>query len=225
MSRLERLAPLTGVVFVALIIVSLILIAEDAPDFVEEPREVADYYAGNTGRLIAGFYIGALANVFLIWFAGSLRSALRSAEGGEGRLAAVAFGGGVAAAVLFIASDWINLAAVFRADEDGAIDPAVAASLNDVAGGFLGGGAALALGVLVAAAAVIALRSGSILPRWLAWISLALAVLLVSPVGYIGTAIAALWVVIVSVMLYVRQGPSESAGVSPAATPPGAGST
>jgi hypothetical protein len=48
MSRLERSAPLTGVVFVVLVIVSLILISKDAPDFVDERGEAADYYAGDT---------------------------------------------------------------------------------------------------------------------------------------------------------------------------------
>jgi hypothetical protein len=152
----------------------------------------------------------------------STRSELEVEWGGDDRLGAVqhlelcvAFGGGVTAAVLFIASDWINLAAVFRADGDGAIDPAVAASLSDVAGGFLGGGAALGIGVLVAAAAVVALRSNAVLPRWLAWISLALAVLIVSPVGYIRTAIAAIWLLIVSVTLYLCQRPSVSAVIPP----------
>jgi hypothetical protein len=217
MSTLERLAPLSGVLVVVLTVASLIIVGEQ-PDFVDEPDAVAEFYADDPGKLIGGFYVDALGSVILIWFAGSVRSALRVAEGGEGRLSAVSFGGGIAAAVLFLAYDAINLAGAFRADEDGAIDPAVAASLNDVSSLMLGGGAAMASAIFIAAAALVALRRRAVLPAWFAWISIPLAILLISPFGFIGLFGLLPWILIASIVLYMGQ--RESAPGTPPPPPP-----
>jgi hypothetical protein len=205
MARLERLAPLTGLAVVVLTVVAFILIGEDAPDFIDDPQAVADYYAGDTGKLIAGYYLISLAGAFLVWFAGSIRRALRIAEGGDGRLAAISFGGGVLSATMLIAGAMANLAGVFRADEDGAIDPTVAASLNDLSGLFLGIGSAIGAAVMIGAAAVVSLRTSAALPTWLAWLSVPLALLLASPFGFIGLLPYLLWILIVSILLYRGQ--------------------
>jgi hypothetical protein len=215
-STLERLAPLSGVLVVVLTVAALIIIGEQ-PDFVDEPDAVAEFYADDPGKLLGGFYVDALASLLVIWFAGSVRSALRVAEGGDGRLSAVSFGGGVAAAVLFLAYDAVNLAAAFRADEDGAIDPAVAASLNDVSGLMLAGGA-MASAVFIGAAALVALRRRAVLPAWFAWISIPLAILLVSPFGYIGLFGLLPWILIASIVLYIGQ--RRAAPAAPAAPTP-----
>jgi hypothetical protein len=223
MSRLERLAPLTGVVVVVFTVVAFVL-AGDSPDFTDDPQAIADYYADDPGKLQVAFYIDAVGTFFLIWFAGSVRTALRTAEGGLGRLSAVSFGGAVVAGAMFLAYDAANIAAAFRADEDGAIDPAVAASLWDVGGVFLGMGGAIASAVFVTAAAVVALRRRAVLPVWFAWASVALAIVLVSPFGWVGLIGFLLWVLIVSVMLYVAQGRAAPAApiatASPSTQPP-----
>jgi hypothetical protein len=219
MSRLERLAPLSGVLVVLLTIASFIIVGEQ-PDFIDEPDAVAEFYADDPGKLIAGFYVDALGSVLLILFAGSVRSALRTAEGGEDRLAAVSFGGGVAAAVMFLVYDMLNLAGAFRADEDGAIDPAVAATLNDASSLVLGIGGAMASAIFIGAAALVALRRRAVLPAWLAWISLPLAILLISPFGFIGLLGILLWILIVSIVLFLAER-ERAPAVPPTAPPPG----
>ena len=104
----------------------------------------------------------------LIWFLGELWARLRSAEGGNGRLSGIAFGGGLVAAAMFLLVDMVNLAGAIRADEDGKIDPGVAATLYDVSGLSIAA-AAFALSVLAFATAAVAFRTG-VLPRWLAWL-------------------------------------------------------
>jgi hypothetical protein len=57
----------------------------------------------------------------------------------------------------------------------------------------------VAAAVLVGATAVAALYTRRILPTWLAWVSVVLAVaLLILPINFIATPVFALWVLVVS---------------------------
>jgi hypothetical protein len=220
MSNLERYAPLTGVVVVILTVVGLILTGE-GPDFIGDPEEIADYYADDSGKLIGGYFIDALSAFFLIWFAGSVRVALRAVEGAMGRLSAVAFGGAVAAAAMFLLFDISNMAAAFRADEDGAIDPTVAASLYDLGSVALGIGGAIASAVFVAATAVVALRGRAVIPAWFAWVSLVLALaLLIGPIAWAALIGFLAWILILSIALFIAEGRAAEPG--PAGPAPGA---
>lgn len=78
------------------------------------------------------------------------------------------------ATAFFLLIDFVNSAGAIRADEDGRIDPAVAASLFDLSGSFLQG-AGFASGVLMLATAFVALRTG-FLPRWLGWVTLVIGI-------------------------------------------------
>src|ERR671911_1220774 len=102
--RLERLAPLTGVVAVLLLIGALIV--EGQPPDADAPTDdVVRFYSENDARLLAATFIGGLAAAFLIWFGGSV-FALRSAEGEPGRVSAIAFGGFLLAAAGLTMSFW-----------------------------------------------------------------------------------------------------------------------
>jgi hypothetical protein len=217
-SNLERYAPLTGVVVVILMVVAFIM-AGEPPDFVGDPEEIAEYYADDSGKLIGAYFIDALGAFFLIWFAGSVRVALRAVEEPMGRLSAVAFGGAVAAAAMFLLFDIANMAAAFRADEDGAIDPVVAASLFDLGNIAFGIGAAIAASVFVAATALVALRSRAVIPAWFAWVSLLLAlVLLIGPIAWAALIGFVIWILVMSIVLFMAQGRApEPAGPAPGA--------
>jgi hypothetical protein len=210
-TRWERLAPLTGVLAFVLTLVSVILL--DSPDFLEKPDEVAKYYADDPGKIIAASYIGFLGTVAYIWFVGVLRSRLRRVEGPLGRLSAIAFGGGIASAALFFFIDAFNAAGAFRADEDGAIDPAVAASLYDMSSVMINA-SGFAASVLVLATSALALRTGgTVLPSWLAWIGVLIGIGCLTPIAYIFLGLYLLWILAVAVMLYVRPvltGPGET---------------
>jgi hypothetical protein len=210
-TRWERLAPLTGVLAFVLTVVGVILL--DAPDFVEKPDEVARYYADDPGKIIAASYIGFLGTVAYIWFVGVLRSRLRRVEGPLGRLSAIAFGGGIVSAALFFLIDAFNAAGAFRADEDGAINPAVAASLYDLSAVMINA-AGIATSVLVLATSALALRAGvNVLPAWLGWIGVLIGIGLLTPIAYIFLGLFLLWMLAVAVMLYLRPvlaGPGET---------------
>lgn len=211
-SAWEQRGILMGVVAVVLTVAGFAL-AGSSPDFLAEPQEIADYYADDNSKVTAAAWVGMIGTAALIWFLGELWARLRSAEGGNGRLSGIAFGGGLVAAAMFLLVDMVNLAGAIRADEDGKIDPGVAATLYDVSGLSIAA-AAFALSVLAFATAAVAFRTG-VLPRWLAWLSLPFGVALLTPINWIVVLVGLLWVLAVSISLYVR--PRRPAGAPPTA--------
>ena len=204
LARWQRLEPLAGVVFVILAVIALLTAAGE--DFLAEPAEVADYYVDNSGRVIVAAIIGGIAIFAFFWFVGAVRNRLRVRETPEGGLPALAFGGGIAAATLLLVANAANMAGAFRAEEDGEIDPAVAAALNDISSLIIGIAAPVALAVFVAATGIVSIATG-VLPRWLGWLSLLLALgFLIPYISFVFWVPFGIWVLAVSVLLYLRPG-------------------
>jgi hypothetical protein len=177
--------------------------------------EVLAYYEDDTGAILTGTYLFGLGVLFFLWFLGSLRSVLHRTEGGVGRLSAVAFGSGVATSVLLLGFAAPSIAAAITADEN-ELSAESAQALWTLEDGFFVA-SWFTIAVLFAATAVVSLRAGA-LPRWLAWVSLVLAVAIVVP--WVGWAVLIfgfpLWVLVVSVLLW-RQ---SARGVEASATVP-----
>ena len=106
--RLELL--LVGIAPLLLGLAGLIVLEgpADRPELNQPPAVILSYF-GEQDTVILGSFLLMLAAVAFIWFAGSLRVVLRRKEGGEGRLSAIAFGGGVAAGVCMLAWPAANL--------------------------------------------------------------------------------------------------------------------
>jgi hypothetical protein len=150
----------------------------DRPELDQPPVMILDYFSGQDTVIIGSFLLMLAAMLFL-WFAGCLRVALRSAEGGDGRLSTIAFGGGVAVAVFMLAMPAVNVCGALSADF---LSVRQAQTLYLMGDAFLYP-AAMAAAVMLGATTLVALRTG-VLARWLAWPSLALALwLLVPPLG------------------------------------------
>lgn len=198
--RWQRYEPLAGVVFVVLALVSVITASGE--DFMAEPSEVADYYVDNSVRVIVAEIIGGYAIFAFFFFVGAVRNRIRVPQTPEGGLPALAFGGGIAAATLILVANAATMAGAFRADEDGEIDPAVAATLNDISSLIIGIAAPVALAVFVAATGIVSIATG-VLPRWLGWLSLLVALgFLLPSISFVFWVPFALWVLAVSVLLY-----------------------
>src|SRR5919106_1352365 len=92
-------APLTGIVFVVLLIVGAVIVGE-TPDATEDSaQEVLDFYAEDDDTIAIGSLLWGFGSVFLLFFAGWLRSVLRAAEGEGGVLSAVSLAGAIVLAV------------------------------------------------------------------------------------------------------------------------------
>ncbi len=200
-SRLERLAPLTGVVTVVLMMVGAALFG--VYDYLPSAEKLEEILSANPTRVYLAGYIGSISAFFLIWFAGSVYSALREREGGTGRLSMVAFGGGVASGVALAVGFSAIVASGSRAGAVGGISPAEAVTLYDLYSQVLGGMFAITLAVFIGATAVVSLRA-AVFPAWFGWVSALIAFGLLTPIAYIVLAFSLVWLLVVSIWLYRR---------------------
>jgi hypothetical protein len=202
---LARLTPLTGAAFFVLIVVALIIegsppAADDATD------EVVRWWTENDTRGLAAAQLGGLASAFLIWFGGSVRATLRRAEGEPGRVAAIAFGG------FLIAGG--GLASIFgfdfaAADTAGDVPAGVTHTLSVLSELFF---IPFTMGLLVAllATSIVILRHRGPLPRWLGFAAIVISIAFLTPAGFVAAIPTAIWILYVSVLLFLRQEPATT---------------
>ncbi len=74
-SRFERFAPLTGIIAVVLFSIGAALL--NIYEYLPTADKLAKILSDNAANVFAGGYIGTISAFFLIWFAGSVFSALR----------------------------------------------------------------------------------------------------------------------------------------------------
>jgi hypothetical protein len=197
-------APLTGVLFVVLIVVALLLGGE-APDADDPIREVVDYWVDNEGAATAGSVLEVLAAVALIFFAASVRGALRRREDASAILSTAAMGGGVVAAAGIGVDAAIRFAA---ADLAGDVDPRVIQTLNAMWADFFFP-MVIGLGTLILATSLGALRT-RLVPVWFAWIGIVICIVFATPIGFIGFLAGGLWLLILSVLLWRQEADAGS---------------
>jgi hypothetical protein len=139
-----------------------------------------------------------LGSLAFLWFAGTLRSRLVAAEGGNATFASIAFAGGVATGVFALGIPTGGIVAALGIDQIGAQE---AAALNALEAAFFIA-AELSAILLLAAAAAVALRTAA-LPRWWAAASIVLAVwLVIGPIGWLGLLVGLpTWTLVTSLML------------------------
>jgi hypothetical protein len=218
----ERWTPVSGLVFaVSFLALFFVFFVPGELPASADAAQIADYYRGRgTAGFLFMYSLIGLSGIALLWFTGSLRASLRRAEPGSGSLSDVAYGGGLASAVLLLAGGTALLApfAVIITSTL-TIDPSVYNLLSAM--GFL----AINLGlfgqaVQVAATSVVALRWGG-LPVWFAWVGFLVALALVLNLLYFfGLWIWVAWVLLASGLLLARPIGRASFGVRAAAPPP-----
>jgi hypothetical protein len=209
--RWERLAPLTGIVFAVLLFASF-AIPGTPPSADDSTAKVVHYWSTHDTENIIAALVGAVAVVFFIWFASSLRSAIMEAEGGTGRLAAIVYGGAVIVATGASVAVGFAFAA---ADSVGDVPAAVTQTLSVLnIDTFLFFSAGIAVFWFGTAFATFKTR---VLPVWLAWVSMVLAIVAFTPAALAAVLGFLIWVIIVSVLLYRRQ-PKAATPTAPATT-------
>jgi len=199
----ERFAPLTGVMAMSLLVPGVALLSSGAPKFMMAgPERYRRYYELHQGDIRAGGVAMILSVFLLLWFLGSVRAYLRSREGGDGRVSAIAYSGGTLGIVCVLLATVVKVAPALRLDTSGALDGAHALWFADTAGVLFGLASPVCFAALTAGCAVIGFRFRA-LPIWFSWLSAALAILLVIPlVGWIGLLVLPVWVVLLSIQLY-----------------------
>jgi hypothetical protein len=210
--RWSALAPLTGVLFVAIAIVGF-AIGGSTPDSDDTPQKVLSFYRDHDTKEIWASAFGAWSMVVFVFFLSVLRSALRAAEGGVSRLSTAAFGGGLLLASGFLTFAGLNFTLADTADH---LTPDAAQALNELNTDMFFPLAA-GNGVLMLATGLSILRYGG-LPGLAGWAALAIGIAGVTPAGFFAFIAFGLWSLVVSVILWRR---AEAAPPAPAtaATP------
>jgi hypothetical protein len=193
---------LVGVAFVALFVVITILFGDGQDATKKTAQEVINHYKDNkTQETIGGLLVGVAAIVLLFW-GGWLRRVLRAAEGEGGILSAVAFAGAIVFAGGAIVSGAIHLELADYSDNLEVVNPLVFQTLNAFEwNNFLF--FPVGLGTLILASSISAIRHGS-MPKWLAWVGIAIIIVSATPVGFIGFFGAPAWILVLSVLGAVR---------------------
>jgi hypothetical protein len=206
-STWERLAPLTGLVFVA-IVVAVFATGGSTPGDHDTAREVQDFYGQHHDKHMLLAFIMAISIPFLLFFVSILRYELRRA-GGTGQLANAAFAGGVLAAAGFGILAFVHLALADAGDSVKTIGTTQALNVLDN-NDFLP--MAAGMGVLVLAAGLSVVRHGG-LPKWLGWVGVVIGVAAFTPAGFFAFLLSGIWVVIASILLTLGR---QSAAPAPA---------
>jgi hypothetical protein len=206
---LRRLAPLTGVVFAALLVVTFA--SPSSPSVHDTGQQVIAHYQDHHSAHELGDLCGALGVVFFLFFISSLRSYFSRFEGGNG-LATAAFAGGILIGVGGAVFSSLDFA---LADGRNDITPAGAVALNVLNNGFF---FPFEIGLVVFSLCIgLTILATAALPKWLGWVMIVLGVVAVTPVGFFGFFAVLPWSVIVAILIYRRTGPA-AAGTG-AATP------
>jgi hypothetical protein len=194
-SSWERLAPLTGLIFVA-IAVAVFAIGGSTPGDHASVAKVTTFYGKHHDKHMALSFILALSIPFLLFFVSTLRHELRRA-GGTGQLANASFAGGVLAAVGFGVLAFVHYALADAADSAKTIGTVQVLNVLDNTD-FIP--VAAGMGVLVLGAGMSAVRHGG-LAKWLGWAGVVIGVLAFTPAGFFAFLASGLWIAIASIML------------------------
>jgi hypothetical protein len=202
--------PFTGIIFVVLVVLITILLGQGQDASKKTAQEIVTHYKDHSTRETIGAILIVYAATAMLFFGGWLRRFLRDAEGPNGILSSVAFGGAVAFASAAAVAGSIHLALPDLADD---INPVALQAINgidfDMFFFFPVG-----LGTLVLATGISSVRHGA-LPKWFGWVSVVFGVLFFTPVFFIFFFIGPLYFLVLSI-LGIRAALADGSGPEPA---------
>lgn len=220
-NKWERLAPLTGIAAPILWILGIFII-ESGNVLTDKAtgEQALAYFRDESGSLFFGFALFGFGVMAFVWFLGSLRSRLLDAEGGSGRLTAIAFAGGVGVAIGLLATWAPQLSAAIALDENSPMGPEAAQALWLAGTGFFVV-TELFAAVFLFAVGLVSFRHGAF-PKWLAWAGVVLGVLaMILPIGWIAVIIGLpLWTLAAAIWLYRAGVSTAPPAVATPAYPP-----
>ena len=196
--RRDWIAPFTGIAFVVLAVIAF-AVGGEPPDADDPVEEIVAHYVDNQDSVVFAAILATVAVLLLLFFANYLRGVLASAEGPRSRLSPLVLVGASVMAVGVAFDATLSLAMAEAADD---LEPASLQALqalwdND----FL----PIALGtttlLISAGGAIVQTR---IVPVWLGWVALGLAVVSFTPIGWIGFLGGGLWIAVLAAVLIAR---------------------
>ena len=203
LSRWGRWAPLTGVVFVVLVVLGGPIEGGNTPGSKATGAHVIAFFAAHRSRERASAVLLTLAFIVFMFFAGSLRSYLRRTKAAEGLAAVV-----LAAAAVLAAGQTAGSGVIFAlSDAPTHLSAAAAQALNVLSNDMVLTSAA-GFSVFGIASGIAILR-GAPLPKWLGWVAILIGVVVVTPAEFVAVIALAVWIVIVSILIATRTHDSQ----------------
>jgi hypothetical protein len=127
----SRLEAASGFVFVALFVIAFSgFLAPDIPSTHATAPEWQSYFVAHQDRIQAGLGILCVMTLAFLWFLGSVRARLGTAEGGDRRLTSIAYGGGIGLVVFSFFAITATAVAAYRPGDTNA---EVTQAFNDFA--------------------------------------------------------------------------------------------
>jgi hypothetical protein len=199
--RKEMVGPALGIGFIVVLIVGFLVGGE--PEGADEGAEaVTEFYLDNKDSVQIGAALVGLAGALLIFFTNHLRRLFAAA--GEQTLSVTILVGGALVAVGAAIDGTISIALAEMAEhvEDGDMDATQVQTLQGLwDNDFL----PLALGAFVFLISFGAsVLKTDVLPRWLGWVALALAVIGLTPIGWLAFLGTGILILVISVLLLLR---------------------
>jgi Domain of unknown function (DUF4386) len=198
----ERWGTALGVLTVAFWVVAF-AIGGSNPSTNDSDAQITTYYMSHSHqtRQILGFFVFIAGVLLFLGFLAALRTRLAVAEGEPDRLSALAYGAGIASAVLWIVALALFAAPAFMTNDTKAsnLDPNTFRMTSDL-GYEIWVAAVLVGAVLVWATSALVLRTG-ILPRWFGWLGIVVGVLLLFALFFIPAFIYWGWILVAAVLL------------------------
>ena len=203
----KQIGPLTGILFVVLLIVAFVVSGE-TPDVDDSAQTVVSFYVDNDSEQQIAAALLALGCVSFLFFLGALRRALRAAAGDEGGLSTVALLGG-----LMIVVGASIFAGIGFTLGDAADDlPASAVLTLNALNSDLFFPVAVGTAVFNLGLALAVLRHGG-LPRPLGWLALVVGIVGLTPGGFfafLATGIVVVWASVVLAQRAAGPGPQQT---------------
>jgi hypothetical protein len=212
---LVRWAVLGGVAYVVCFVVGVILIFDGAPDSSSAPGKIIAYYgkSGHRDRINIGWVVTGLGVFFFLWFLSALRRSVRLLEGDDGFLTGLTTVGGAIYASLTLAAIAVDTGIRTMSDDTyhHTVYPGLIHAADD-AGWVLHASGGVGLGAMIIAASLAALRVRAV-PAWAGWLGIVVGILSLALIVFFPWFLAAIWILVVSVGMFLRAGREPRAAV------------
>src|SRR5690348_2814110 len=222
----ERYSALGGGILFIVLVIASIVIPGSTPMASDSQTKILNYFRDHKDSIELAAFIGGLAAIPILWWAGSLWARLRRAEGGQPRLALVAVLGLVVGGAGQLVSAAVLSTVALRLDSVG---PSGVRFFFVLATAAAAAGS-VGLAVLVLATSVLVFRTG-VFPRWTGWLGVidGIAFIVASyavastsdtiaAFGFVSFILWAIWLLALSIIMF-RGHEVAHAPVAPARAP------
>jgi Domain of unknown function (DUF4386) len=192
------IAPLCGVLFVVLVIVTFALTGEGQDPSDKSAQEIVEHWQDNDSKNQVGAFIFGLSGIVLLFFAGWIRQLLRRFDP-NGMLPPVAFGALVLLAAGIGVGATIHLALVDYVND---VDPVVTNTLNVIDYDFFIP-FAMGMSAFLLALGISVVQNGA-LPKWIGWVAIVLGIASFTPAGFFAFLAGLVLIVIIGIIGVMR---------------------